>query len=467
MSFSFLLSLKPGISIIETNEKVALQSHNTSLLLEQLSPGLLAAIRMLERDSISEDALSDLVLQTDGIAALPRFYYFLEKFTNLGLICYSVCGDVNLATMIPVMEGRIQLSEVPGHQKCLLSRFAYCHQQDNQMVLESPLAPAIIILHDWRSTAALSLLVTPQTPAELSNQIPGLSPDIARLLLSLFLTVGAVYKVTEDNVLPEAIPPLVQWEFHDLLFHARSRSGRHNNPEGMTHRFLSEIAPIPAVKKQEFTEVIPLYQPDIEKLKAEDYPFTRIVEERTSIRSYGEMPITERELGEFLYRCARVRNIFPKDNMESTSRPYPSGGGCYELELYLAVNACDHIRSGLYHYCPQQHQLGKIVDKNRHVEALLEDARLAASGQQHQPQVLIILAARFPRVTWGYSSIAYATLLKNVGALYQNMYLVATAMNLAPCALGGGNSDLFAAAVGLDYYGESSVGEFMLGSIPE
>jgi hypothetical protein len=35
-------------------------------------------------------------------------------------------------------------------------------------------------------------------------------------------------------------------------------------------------------------------------------------------------------------------------------------------------------------------------------------------------------------------------------------------MNLAPCALGGGNSDLFAEAAGLDYYAETSVAEFML-----
>lgn len=55
-------------------------------------------------------------------------------------------------------------------------------------------------------------------------------------------------------------------------------------------------------------------------------------------------------------------------------------------------------------------------------------------------------------------------ILKNVGVLYQTMYLVATAMDLAPCALGGGDSDLFARATALDYYAETSVGEFLLGS---
>ncbi|NJL42945.1 MAG: dehydrogenase, partial [Pseudanabaena sp. SU_2_4] len=51
--------------------------------------------------------------------------------------------------------------------------------------------------------------------------------------------------------------------------------------------------------------------------------------------------------------------------------------------------------------------------------------------------------------------------------LYQTMYLVATAMNLAPCGLGGGNSDLFTKATGCDYYAETSVGEFALGSQPQ
>ena len=44
---------------------------------------------------------------------------------------------------------------------------------------------------------------------------------------------------------------------------------------------------------------------------------------------------------------------------------------------------------------------------------------------------------------------------------------VATAMELAPCGLGGGNSDLFAKAAGCNYHAESSVGEFALGSQPK
>jgi SagB-type dehydrogenase family enzyme len=76
----------------------------------------------------------------------------------------------------------------------------------------------------------------------------------------------------------------------------------------------------------------------------------------------------------------------------------------------------------------------------------------------------MFMASRFQRLGWKYNAIAYAATLKNVGVLYQTMYLVATAMDLAPCGLGSGNSDLLAEAAGLDDLNESSVGELMLGS---
>ncbi|MFD0530627.1 hypothetical protein ACFQ1I_34450 [Kitasatospora arboriphila] len=50
--------------------------------------------------------------------------------------------------------------------------------------------------------------------------------------------------------------------------------------------------------------------------------------------------------------------------------------------------------------------------------------------------------------------------------VYQTLYLVATAMGLAPCGLGSGDTDAAARALGLDWTAESSVGEFLIGSRP-
>jgi oxazoline/thiazoline dehydrogenase len=99
------------------------------------------------------------------------------------------------------------------------------------------------------------------------------------------------------------------------------------------------------------------------------------------------------------------------------------------------------------------------------VQALIQNA--GSSMGTDKPQLLIIITARFQRLAWKYESISYALMLKHVGALYQTMYLVATAMNLAPCGIGLGDSDLFATAAGCDYYAQTSVGEFALGSFPE
>ncbi len=223
--------------------------------------------------------------------------------------------------------------------------------------------------------------------------------------------------------------------------------------------------------KPELSErLVNLYRPDIERLKLGDPPFTRVLEERRSIRDPGEEPITLQQFGEFLYRVARVRETRVEELpgqvlYEESGRPYPNGGACYELELYLTVHACRGLEPGVYHYNPRAHRLAWLSAPGPLSDEPLEHTRVA-TGERRTPNILITITARFQRLSWKYDAIAYATVLKDVGVLYQTMYLVATAMGLAPCALGGGNADTAAEAFGLDYYAESSVGEFVLSSRP-
>jgi SagB-type dehydrogenase family enzyme len=160
---------------------------------------------------------------------------------------------------------------------------------------------------------------------------------------------------------------------------------------------------------------------------------------------------------------ARVKAVQANGQDERSRRPYPSGGARHSLELYPLINHCQGVPAGLYYYAPDSHQLYHLSEHNALTDSLFEGAKRAAD-LRHWPQILILISARFQRVSWKYQSVAYALILKEVGVLYQTMYLVATAMNLAPCALGGGNSDLFAKAIKTNYYAETSVGEFILGS---
>ena len=96
------------------------------------------------------------------------------------------------------------------------------------------------------------------------------------------------------------------------------------------------------------------------------------------------------------------------------------------------------------------------------LEALLKAAEFAM-GAHAAPQILITIAARFGRISWKYSSIAYALILKDVGVLIQTLYLMATDMGLGGCAIGSTNIDLFAKMTGIEFHVEGPVGQFALG----
>ncbi len=350
----------------------------------------------------------------------------------------------------------------------VLSRFALLHRAGGEMVLESPRSSALAVLHDARVAAFVASLARPARVADLAAGL-GLPAEVltalAALLVDVTLLVGA------DGDEEDSTMALAQWSLPDLFFHSRSRQGRHANGYGATWPLRDRFPPLPLVDPPA-TEVVHLRRPDISALASCDPSFTTVLEGRQSRRLQDDdAPITVGQLGEFLYRSAGVRHEVTTFSDGSPrplgmARPYPTGGALYELELYPVVRHCDGLDPGLYHYDPVRHQLGVVTaGLNPGIESLLQQT-CAKTGMRDRPQVLLAVTARFGKVMFKYEAIPYATILKNVGVLYQTMYLVATAMGLAPCAVGGGDSDAFAALAGLNYYEETSVGEFLVGSRP-
>jgi SagB-type dehydrogenase family enzyme len=194
----------------------------------------------------------------------------------------------------------------------------------------------------------------------------------------------------------------------------------------------------------------------------------KLLRDRHSTRSFDDTrPISIVELSQFLEAAARIvsrSRITEAGNPDAdfTVRPYPSAGATYELELYLAIDKCDGLARGFYHYDAGAHALVPIETLGNHLDALLNGAAFAM-GVNAAPQILITIAARFGRVSWKYSSIAYALILKDVGVLMQTLYVVATDMGLGGCAIGTTNIDLFAKMTGLDFHVEGPVGQFALG----
>jgi SagB-type dehydrogenase family enzyme len=149
-------------------------------------------------------------------------------------------------------------------------------------------------------------------------------------------------------------------------------------------------------------------------------------------------------------------------DIDYTTRPYPAAGSAYELELYLNVAHCEGLQRGFYHYDADRHALARIDAHEQELDAQLGAAEFAMDAP-NTTQILITIAARFSRISWKYSSIAYSLILKDVGVLIQTLYMMATDMDLGGCAIGTSNIDLFAKLTGIDFHVEGPVGQFALG----
>lgn len=80
-----------------------------------------------------------------------------------------------------------------------------------------------------------------------------------------------------------------------------------------------------------------------------------------------------------------------------------------------------------------------------------------------EPQAVLVFSAQFGRVMERCRGVAYATLLKEVGALMEAVHLVAGALGLGTCALGAGDGRDFEEATGECLWESSSIGEMVLG----
>ena len=392
----------------------------------------------------------------------------LQRLAQRGLLEYCFRRSLNREDLV-VIEPQTadywpEKARLDNADVLALSRFAYMRRRGNEMVLESPRAAALFRICNPAIAAAIAAMSAPRSIRQLARErtFPGIE------LLALLVDCQIVFKTSKNSGLRqnEGDHNLVFWDFHDLLFHARSTEGRQANPLGGTYPHIGSASPLPAVRPPWAGKKIDLR--DLSAAANENSPFTRLLHERHSTRVFdSQKPITIAELSRFLESTARVLSTWETESKDGpsvayTARPYPSAGASYELELYLAVGECDGLARGFYHYDAEEHALVAISVRSAEFEALLAQARFAMDAPA-SPQVLIVITARFGRMSWKYSGLAYALILKNVGVLTQTFYLMATDMELGGCAIGIVNIDLFAKMTGIEFHIEGPVGQFALG----
>ena len=394
----------------------------------------------------------------------PELAAHLRTLDALGALCHALHVDgapaLDLYCLAPGAPLDVGVRALPDHVR--LSRFALAHAERGELVMESATSRCRVVMHDV-SLAAAALACASAVPSRaFAADASRASDTVHALALALLLAAGVVVPCDVSGAAHEDDDPLRDWSLHDALFHARTRWGLRAAPATVLSPRGDELPPA-ARARDGNADVVHLPTPT----HTLDGSLDHALAGRRSVRVHTEPPLTLDALGALLHWSARVQRTLPasvpSQPYDATLRPYPSGGACHPLVIYACVPRCDGLDSGLYRYDPFAHALERLRGRDGAAAEML--AAHPDIDDLHGPrQILLVIAARFARTNRRYREVAYALVMKEAGALLQNLYVVAGALGLAACALGSGDASALAAAVGVDVWEESSIAELSVGA---
>ncbi|WP_414944980.1 SagB/ThcOx family dehydrogenase [Amycolatopsis sp. cmx-11-32] len=362
--------------------------------------------------------------------------------------------------------------EIPAARPIRLSRFCSLRSDAYGMGLESPSARYRVVLYQpWAVHVAVTL-ATAKSVGEIVG-MTGIEPGVVGAIVSYLVAAGVAGVAGEHGRFAEdEDPELGLWSPDELLFHTTSRTWRPGGPAE-----LPRLGQPPVVKAATGEgPVYALYRPDLADRAVTDPTLTALLENDHTCPEFTEGVLSAEQIGEFLFRGARIRSIGPAHfpgghgpsghgtdgpSHDASQRPYFSVACLYELELYVSVNRCSGLERGIYHYDPLDHRLGLVNDDEADLDAML-DMAMIGGGNHRRPSALITVTARMPRMASVLGGGAYATTLAHVGALQQTLYLVARAMGLAAHAVPVDAGDRVDRALKLEWPAEVGVGECVL-----
>ena len=235
--------------------------------------------------------------------------------------------------------------------------------------------------------------------------------------------------------------------------------------EGKVKAFLSETSLLsslsapasrgelpPPMEKSVPEEATVIRLPEPDMLPDLAVNFLETVELRTSVRVYGEEPVTQKELSALLWCTQGVKMALPGGK---SIRNVPSAGGRHSFETYLLIQNVEGIKPGLYRFLAFAHALLFVKD--------IECAREKVIGSFPQRSLLEGSAVVFlwtsiaERSAFMFGARALRYVFIDVGHVCQNLYLIAQVMKLGVSAIGAFSDEALNDALGVDGVQEFSI----------
>ena len=173
------------------------------------------------------------------------------------------------------------------------------------------------------------------------------------------------------------------------------------------------------------------------------------INDRRSVRKYGNEKITLAELSYLLWATQGIQTVKDKS---SALRTVPSAGCTHPFETYLIINNVENLKCGVYRYLSLEHKLLLIKSLNN-----VDDAIDKATPNQPFVQGFVSKSA----VVFAWSCIPYRSehkfnitahkkILIDIGHVCQNLYIASESLNHGTCAIGIYDQDVIDNMLDLD-----------------
>lgn len=178
-----------------------------------------------------------------------------------------------------------------------------------------------------------------------------------------------------------------------------------------------------------------------------------ILTRRRSVREYDkDYKISLNELTQLLYHSYGVTakskiKMFDIDG-HIGMRNVPSGGALYPLEIYVVV-LNSHITPGLYHYRVDNNSL-ELIKEGVFFECLLKIIHAEPYVSLSSASAVIFTTGLIERLIIKYGDRGYRFMMIEAGMVGQTISLLAEAVNLGSCMLGGFYDDKVNDFLGVD-----------------
>lgn len=193
------------------------------------------------------------------------------------------------------------------------------------------------------------------------------------------------------------------------------------------------------------------------------FDFFSTISSRESTRDFVKYAISLNELYyliHYSYGISRKKKIDSIGGHQSY-RMIPSPGALYPLEVYIVLFSSD-LTAGLYHYRPDLNCIELIK------EGMFKDEVVSLTGtdafiDSTHACGFVLTTSVFERTFHKYGERGYRWILQEVGFVNQNLSLVAQALGLGSCMLGGFMDDELNRFLGIDHPGETVQSAMIIG----